>query len=195
MNTTLTTPAQTATSIPTGTYTIDPTHTTIGFTARHAMVTKVHGTFTDYTADIHYDENTPTNSRLSLVIKTHSIDTRNPDRDTHLKSNDFFDMANYPTITFTATDITKVSDEDLLVTGDLTIKGTTRNIAIPFTRTGTAVDPYGNTRVGFEGFTSINRKDWNVNWNAPLEAGGILVSDKVTLNFDISTIYTSGATA
>ena len=181
----------TLTTIPTGTYTIDPTHSRIGFVARHAMVTKVRGSFNDFDGTGTFDADQPTAARLQLTIKAASIDTRNTDRDAHLRSNDFFDMDTYPEITFVSTAVQQTGDDEYQVTGDLTIKGVTKPVTIDFEYTGTAVDPYGNTRIGLEGTTTINRKDWGVNWNAALETGGILVSEKVTLEFEVSAIRTA----
>lgn len=178
------------TLIPTGTYLLDPSHSSLSFTARHAMVTKVRGSFTAFSGTGKFNAENPAESHLSVTIEAKSIDTHNADRDAHLKSNDFFDMENYPELTFVSHNVTVVSDEDILITGDLTIKGVTKTISIPFTYTGTAVDPYGNTRVGLEGKVDVSRKEWGITWNAPLEAGGILVSDKVALEFDISAIVT-----
>ncbi len=186
----------TTTSIPatlTGTYTIDPTHSRIGFVARHAMVTKVRGAFNEYEGSGYFDAEQPANSRAQLTIQAASIDTRNADRDAHLRSNDFFDMDTYPQITFTSTAVEAVGAGQYRVTGDLTIKGVTRPVTVDFDYTGTAVDPYGNTRIGFEGKTTVNRKDWGVNWNAALEAGGVLVSENITLEFDVSAIRTGDA--
>lgn len=172
----------------TGTYAIDPTHSSVGFVARHAMVTKVRGSFNDFEGSGYFDAENPASSSIQLTIQAASIDTRNADRDAHLKSNDFFDMETYPTITFTSTAIEAVDDANYRVTGDLTIKGVTKPVTIDFEYTGTAVDPYNNTRIGLEGKTVVNRKDWGVAWNAALEAGGVLVSEKVTLEFDVSAI-------
>jgi polyisoprenoid-binding protein YceI len=180
-------PTQTVDSL-TGTYTIDASHSQIGFTARHAMVTKVRGAFNEFAGSGVIDEETPSNSKLEVTIQSASIDTRNADRDAHLKSNDFFAMEEFPTITFVSTKVEKTGAATVDVTGDLTIKGVSLPVTIPFEVTGTAIDPWGNTRVGFEGKTTINRKDWGVNWNAALEAGGVLVSEKVTLEFEISAI-------
>ena len=181
------------TTIPTGTYTIDPTHSRIGFVARHAMVTKVRGSFNEFDGSGSFDAEDPTRSHLQLTIQAASIDTRNADRDSHLKSNDFFDMETYPEITFRSTAVENVDAENYRVTGDLTIKGITKPVTVEFQYTGTAVDPYGNTRIGLDGTTTVNRKDWGVNWNAALEAGGVLVSEKVTLEFEVSAIRTNDA--
>ena len=172
----------------TGTYRVDPAHSRIGFLARHAMVTKVRGSFNEFTGTGTFDVEEPSRSSVKLAIEAASIDTRNPDRDGHLRSNDFLDLERYPQIIFTATTVSQVEPDTYRVTGDLTIKGVTRPVTFNLVYTGSAVDPYGNQRVGFEGTTTINRKDWGVNWNAALEAGGVLVSEKVTLEFDISAI-------
>ena len=172
----------------TGTYSIDPSHSRIGFVARHAMVTKVRGSFNDFSGSGFFDAANPANTSMSLTIQAASVDTRNVDRDTHLRSNDFFDMNSYPEITFASTSVEAKGDDHYQVVGDLVIKGVTRPVTIDFEYTGSAVDPYGNQRIGFEGSTTVNRKDWGVNWNAALEAGGVLVSEKVTLEFEVSAI-------
>ena len=172
----------------TGSYDLDPSHSRIGFVARHAMVTKVRGSFDEFEGSGELDAVNPANSSLQLTIKSASIDTRNADRDGHLKGNDFFDMEKYPEITFQSTKVEPVDATHFDVTGDLTIKGTTKPITVRLEFTGAAVDPFGNHRIGLEGSTEINRKDWGVNWNAVLEAGGMLVSEKVTLEFEVSAI-------
>jgi polyisoprenoid-binding protein YceI len=183
----------TRTPIPAGTYTIDATHSRIGFVARHAMVTKVRGSFNEFDGAGAFDPADPAAAHLQLTIKAASIDTRNADRDAHLRSNDFFDMDTYPEISFVSTAVEQTGDDDYQVTGDLTIKGVTKPVKVDFEYTGTAVDPYGNTRIGLDGKTTINRKDWGVNWNAALEAGGVLVSEKVTLEFEVSAIRTNAS--
>lgn len=177
----------------TGTYSIDASHSQIGFTARHAMVTKVRGAFNEFEGSGYFDAETPANSHLKVTIKAASIDTRSADRDAHLKSNDFFAMDEFPEITFVSTAFNKVDDDAYKLTGDLTIKGISKSVTVDFDFTGTAVDPWGNTRIGFEGKTTINRKDWGVNWNAALEAGGVLVSEKVNLEFEISAVRSTEA--
>ena len=174
----------------TGTYAIDPTHSRIGFVARHAMVTKVRGSFNEFEGNGYFDTENPTNSKLQLTIKAASIDTRNPDRDAHLRSNDFLDMENHPEITFVSTAVDQTGSDQYRVTGDLTIKGLTKPVSVDLDFTGAAVDPYGNQRIGLEGSTTVNRKDWGVSWNTALEAGGVLVSEKVTLEFEVSAIRT-----
>jgi polyisoprenoid-binding protein YceI len=175
----------------TGEYTIDPTHSSLGFTARHAMVTKVRGAFNDFEGTAHIDTEDPSKSSAKVVIQAQSIDTRNADRDAHLKGNDFFAMDEYPTITFESTKAEKLSDESYRVAGDLTIRGVTKPVSVDFELTGVAEDPWGNTRIGFEGKTTVNRKDFGLNWNTPLAAGGVLVSEKVTLEFDLSLVKSS----
>jgi polyisoprenoid-binding protein YceI len=175
----------------TGTYTLDPAHTRIGFVARHAMVTKVRGAFNEFEGTATIDGTNPAVSRVQVAINAASIDTRNAQRDEHLRSNDFLAMAEYPQITFTSTSVSQTGDDTFEVTGDLTIKGVTNTITIPFEFEGAAKDPFGNERVGFEGSVTINRKDYGITWNAALETGGVLVSDKVTLEFEISAIKTA----
>lgn len=182
MSTTLTTAALT------GTYTPDPAHSRIGFVARHAMVTKVRGQFTEYTGAGYFDPEHPERSSIELTIAADSIDTGNADRDAHLRSSDFFDMEDHPTITFRSTSVEKVQDDVYRVIGNLTVRGSTTPVTIDFEYGGTAVDPYGNTRIGLEGSTKVNRKDYGLNWNAALDTGGVLVSDTVTLEFDVSAI-------
>jgi polyisoprenoid-binding protein YceI len=172
----------------TGDYTIDPIHSSIGFTARHAMVTKVRGTFDEFDGHLHLDATDPSKSSAKVAIKAASIDTRNADRDAHLRSNDFFAMDEYPEITFGSTSVEPVDDATFRVTGDLTIRGATRPVTFDLEYNGSATDPFGNKRVGLEGSVQVNRKDWGITWNAPLELGGVIISDKVTLEFDISAI-------
>lgn len=171
----------------TGDYVIDPSHSRLGFSTRHAMVTTVRGQFGDFEGTAHVDAEQPANSQVTLRIKAASIDTGNADRDGHLASGDFFDVETHPELTFASTHIER-DGEDWVITGDLAIKGVTQSVTITFEPTGSARDPFGNLRIGFEGATTINRKDWGLSWNAALETGGVLVSEKVKLQFDISAI-------
>jgi polyisoprenoid-binding protein YceI len=182
-----------ATTDLTGDYTLDVTHTRLGFVARHAMVTKVRGAFTEFTGTAHLDSADPAKTSAQLTIQVASITTGNGQRDEHLRTNDFFDAPTYPEITFTSTAVEVTGEDTFRMTGDLTIKDTTKPVSIDFELTGTAKDPFGNTRVGFDGKTVIKRTDWGVNWNAALETGGVLVSDKITLEFDVSAIKTEPA--
>jgi polyisoprenoid-binding protein YceI len=170
-----------------GDYTLDPTHTRLGFSARHAMVTTVRGAFKDFEGAARIDTATPAASWVKLTIQAESIDTGNADRDGHLRSGDFFENEAHPAITFVSTSVERDGDS-WGITGDLTIKGVTNSITVPFELTGSAQDPFGNTRVGFEGAATLNRKDWGLSWNAALETGGVLVSEKIKLEFDISAI-------
>jgi polyisoprenoid-binding protein YceI len=185
--TTTATPQSTLTDL-TGTYTLDPAHTRIGFVARHAMVTKVRGAFNEFEGTGTLDGTSPANSRVQVTIDAASIDTRNAQRDEHLRGNDFLAMKEYPRITFSSTGVRQLDATTFEVTGNLTIKGVTNSITVPFTFEGAAKDPFGNLRVGFEGSVTINRKDYGITWNATLETGGVLVSDKVTLEFEVSAI-------
>jgi polyisoprenoid-binding protein YceI len=178
----------------TGDYTLDVSHTRLGFSARHAMVTTVRGQFQDYTGHAHIDTANPAASKVEVTIQAGSIDTGNADRNGHLVSPDFFDVANNPELTFVSTEVERHSDSGettWVITGDLTIKGVTKPVTIEFEQTGSARDPFGNLRVGFEGSTAINRKDWGLTWNAALETGGVLVSERVKLDFDISAIQSA----
>jgi polyisoprenoid-binding protein YceI len=180
-------PATTVVEDIAGDYTLDVNHSRLGFSARHAMVTTVRGQFKEFEGEAHIDTADPAASSVSVSIAAASIDTGVADRDGHLRSADFFDVEQFPQITFTSTDVRRDGDT-WAVTGDLTIKDVTKPITVEFESTGSARDPFGNTRVGFEGQTTLNRKDWGLTWNAALETGGFLVSDKVKLEFDISAI-------
>ena len=181
------TPQATLTDL-SGTYVLDPSHSRVGFVARHAMVTKVRGAFTDFEGSATIDGADFGASTATLTIDATSIDTRNAQRDEHLRSNDFLDMEKFPQITFASTAVRLVGPTSLELTGDLTIKGVTNSVTVPFEFEGAATDPYGNLRVGFEGSLAIHRKDFGITWNAALETGGVLVSDKIVLEFEISAI-------
>ncbi|MER5587677.1 YceI family protein [Streptomyces asoensis] len=188
-----TTAAATATVSPelaalTGAYTIDPAHSTIGFVARHAMVTNVKGKFNEFTGALHLDGTDPSKSSASIDVTMDSIDTGSADRDGHLKTADFFKTDEFPQMTFRSTATQALGGDDYRVTGDLTILGVTKPLTIDLEFNGAAKDPFGNERVGFEGKAEILRSDWGLTWNAALETGGVLVSDKIKLNFDISAI-------
>ncbi|MEU6786337.1 YceI family protein [Nonomuraea angiospora] len=175
----------------TGTYTLDPAHTRIGFIARHAMVTKVRGSIPLHEATASLDAGDPAASRVRVVLDVTGIQTGNQHRDDHLRTGDFLDAAAHPYITFDSTDVKHIGGDSFEVTGELTIRGVTRQITIPLDYTGTAVDAQGLTRVGFEGGTVINRKDFGITYNAVLETGGVMISEKVTLEFDLSAVKTA----
>jgi polyisoprenoid-binding protein YceI len=171
-------------TLPAGTYTIDASHSRVGFSARHAMVTKVRGSFNEYSGSAVVADGA---ASLSIEISAASIDTRSADRDGHLQSPDFFDVANFPKITYKSSSV-KDGGAGIIVEGELTIKDVTKPLTIEFEYAGTAKDPFGNDRYGFEGEAEINRKDFGLTWNAALETGGILVSENIKLEFEISTI-------
>ena len=172
-------------SLPAGSFAIDASHSRIGFSARHAMVTKVRGAFNEFTGTASVENGAVS---INVDINAASVDTRSADRDGHLQSPDFFDVAAFPKLTFVSTSVKDAGSDKLVVDGNLTIKDVTKPITIEFEFTGTATDPFGNARFGFEGETEINRKDFGLTWNAALETGGILVSEKIKLEFEISAI-------
>ncbi|MFC9647753.1 MULTISPECIES: YceI family protein [unclassified Streptomyces] len=172
----------------TGEYTIDPAHSTISFTVRHAMVTNVRGTFTEHEGSLSLDGSDPTASSASIEVAIASVDTGIADRDGHLRSADFFDAETFPKMSFRSTSVEQLDAETYRLTGDLSIKDVTGPLTIDLEFNGSATDVYGNERVGFEGSATILRSDWGLTWNAALETGGVMVSDKVKLGFDISAI-------
>lgn len=170
-----------------GTYTLDPSHTEVGFVARHAMVTKVRGYFRDLEGTLEIAENFA-DSKVSATMRTASVDSGSADRDGHLKSADFFDVEQFPEITFVSKRVQDIDGGNFELVGDLTIKGVTKEVALQATYDGTAQDPFGNVRAGFTAVTTVDREEWGLTWNAGLETGGVLVSKKVTLNLEISAI-------
>ncbi|MEV2273798.1 YceI family protein [Nonomuraea africana] len=171
----------------TGDYVLDTAHTRIGFVARHTMATKVRGRFDEFKGSAHLDGDDPSMSSAVLTIQAKSIQTRDRRRDAHLRGN-FLDADNHPAITFTSTKVRQVGETTFKVTGDLTIRGVTKPVTAHFELTGAENGPQGYLRVGFEGSVTINRKDWGVNWNA---ATGVLVSEKVALEFAVAAIRQS----
>lgn len=172
----------------TGTWTIDATHTTIGFTARHAMIAKVHGRFAEFEGSLVLDGATPANSSTTLTIQAASINTGNADRDGHLISADFLDAEQFPTVTFASTSVTHSGGNDFVLAGDLTVHGVTKPVEIKVELSGVGSDPWGNTRIGLEGSTEVSRKDYGLTWNAAIEGGGILVSDHIKITLDVQAI-------
>lgn len=172
----------------TGTYTIDPAHSRIGFHARHAMVAKVRGSFTDFAGTVTLNEADPAASHVELTIQAASITTGNEDRDNHVRSADFLDVEKFPTLSFVSTAVKKVDDDEYEVTGNLTVRDVTAPVTVEFEYQGSAKDPFGNLRAGFEGKSSLSRKDYGVTFNAPLETGGVMLGDKIGLEFDVSLI-------
>lgn len=172
----------------TGTWSIDPTHSRVGFSSRHAMVTKVRGAFNDVSGTAQLDAEDMSRSKVRVVLSVDSVDTRSPQRDAHLRSADFFDAQQHPSIEFDSTAVDEVDENQFIVTGELTIRGVTRTISVPLELLGVDTDPFGQLRAGLEGSRRIDRKDWGVSWNTPLDSGGVLVSDKITLEFELSLV-------
>ena len=173
----------------TTTWNFDPAHTTAEFKVKHMMITNVKGQFTSVKGVLTLDENDITRSRVEASVEAASITTREADRDTHLKSADFFDVEKFPTLTFASTRVTQNGTGDLEVEGDLTIHGVTRKVVFAVEGpTPPAKDPWGNTRLGASATTKINRKDFGLMWNAALETGGILVGDQVSITVDVQAI-------
>ncbi|MER7762151.1 YceI family protein [Streptomyces sp. NPDC097619] len=172
----------------TGRYTVDPAHSSIGFTVRHAMVTNVRGSFGDFEGVLELDGTDPTRSTAVIDVRTASVDTGIGDRDAHLRGGDFFDAETFPLMSFRSREARQLGGSTFRITGDLTIKDVTRPLSIDLELNGSATDVYGNERVGFEGSTEILRSEWGLTWNAAIETGGVMVSDKVKLTFDVSAI-------
>lgn len=172
----------------TGTWALDPSHTRIGFSAKHAMVTTVRGQFEDFAGSLHLDGANPGASAAELTIQTASIATGNTDRDTHVRGNDFLDVETFPTLTFASTGVDYDGGDEFVMAGNLTIRDATRPVEIKVDLEGVSTDPFGNDRIGFSGHTVISRKDFGLVWNVALEAGGVLVSDKVKITLDVSAI-------
>ncbi|PLX92078.1 MAG: protein yceI precursor [Desulfuromonas sp.] len=170
------------------TWVIDPDHSHIGFKIRHMMVSNVRGGFGTFSGNVEFDEKNITRSTTKVTIETASIDTGVEKRDAHLRSADFFDVATYPTMTFTSKKVAKASG-GIKVTGDLTLHGVTREVVLNVEGpTGEFKDPWGNTRRGATATTTINRKDFGLNWNAMIESGGILVGEEVTIILEVELI-------
>jgi polyisoprenoid-binding protein YceI len=170
-------------------WSIDPVHSSAEFKVKHMMITNVKGRFTDVEGTLELDGTDVTNAKINARIGVASIDTHNADRDTHLKSADFFDAEKFPTLSFTSTRVTEAGPGELKVEGDLTIRDVTRPVV--FAVEGPSEpgqDPWGNTRIGWSATTKINRKDYGLTWNATLETGGLLVGDEVTITLDIQAV-------
>ncbi|RKW71347.1 YceI family protein [Galactobacter caseinivorans] len=170
------------TNLTPGTWNLDPSHTQVAFVVRHAGISKVRGTFTDVEGALTVGESVE-DSALNVAVETASIDTRNQGRDEHLRTGDFFQADEFPNLTFTSVTATGAG-EDWVLKGDLTIKGITHQVELEVEYNGTATDPFGMHRAGFSAQTTINRKDWGLTWNAPLETGGLLLSEKIKLELE-----------
>lgn len=170
------------------TWNIDATHSTIGFSIRHMVFSKVRGRFQTYTGTIQLDDADLAKSSVEVAIDAASIDTGTAQRDTHLRSTDFFDVEHFPELRFRSTRIEDAGDGRLRVTGELTIRGTTREVVLDAESAGRGKDPWGNQRIGFVGKTSIDRKEFGLGWNQLLEAGGVLVGDRVDIELDVQAV-------
>ncbi len=181
---------------PTGvrtTWDIDTAHSSVTFTVRHLMFAKVHGRFTRWSGVITVDEPHPEDSRIEVRIETASVDTHDDTRDNHLRSPDFFDSANHPEMTFVSTHVEKAADDRYRMDGDLTIRGVTRPVTLDVEMLGRAKDPWGKERAVFSARTSVDRTEFGLRWNQPLEGGGVLVSNKVDIEIEIEAVLRSDA--
>ena len=186
---TIATPASLESLAPSTTvWTIDPAHTGVEFAVRHLMISTVKGRFGDVKGTVELDLENPAAARVDVTIGAASIDTRNADRDAHLRSADFFDVEKWPDIRFVSTQIEEVEENAYMVSGDLTIRDITKHITVPLELMGVEKDAFGALRAGFEGSRRVNRRDFGLEWNMPLDSGGVLVSEKISLEFEISAI-------
>lgn len=172
---------------------IDATHSQVAFSVRHLMITTVKGQFKIISGQVHIDEQNPANSWVEAEADVASIDTRDEKRDGHLRSADFFEAEKYPKITFKSTKVERVSGEEFKVTGDLTMHGVTKQVTLDSEYTGQIKDTWGNLRTGLSANTTINRKDFGLNWNVALESGGVMVSENVKIEIDLSTVNKTAA--
>jgi len=166
-------------------YVVDTTHSSVGFQAKHMMISKVKGHFDNFSADLDINPEDLTGGNIRFEVELTSINTNNEERDNHLRSADFFDVENYPTMTFVATDIKKVDDDEYKLTGDLSIRGVTKSVTFEAEYNGKGTNPWGVEVVAFEADGKINRKEFGLNWNAALETGGVLVSDEIKIHIEI----------
>ena len=169
-------------------WTIDPSHSKIGFKVKHLMISNVMGNFRDFEGQVTTNGNDLSTANISFSLNSASVDTEMADRDTHLKSADFFDVGNYPKITFIGSGLKDLGDDMYELTGDLVIKGVTKKVVLPVEFGGLMTDPWGNVKAGFSIGGKINRKEWGLNWNAALEAGGVLLSDEVKIICDVQLV-------
>lgn len=178
-----------------GTYAIDPVHTTIGFAARHLVINDVPGRFREFSGTIQYDPDDLAKSSVTFSAKAASLDTGVEQRDNHLRSADFFDVANHPQITFKSIRIEKKGQNDYIANGDFTLRGVTKQLALPFKLYGTIKDPWGKTRLGVEAATVINRQDYGVKWNQILEGGNLAVGNDVKIRLLVEAVKQEPAPA
>ncbi|WP_399894334.1 YceI family protein [Streptomyces sp. BBFR51] len=179
----------------TGAYTIDPVHSTVGFSVRHAMISNVRGKFDSFEGLLKLDGSRPDRSEAYVSVQTQSLDTGIRDRDAHLTGPEFFDSATFPLMTFRSTGVVPVGEDVFRLVGGLKIKDIELPVDIEVTFGGSGQDSYGQHRVGFEGRATLQRSDWGLTWNAALETGGVLIGDKVTLILDVSAVRQEPAEA
>jgi polyisoprenoid-binding protein YceI len=173
----------------------DPVHSNVGFSVRHLMISKVHGRFHNWTGSLSIDEAQHAASAVEVDIDAASIDTKDAQRDEHLRSADFIDAANFPKITFRSSRVEKEDEQTYKVTGNLTIRGVTREVTLDTEYLGRQKDPWGGERIGFSAKTAIDRKNFGLTFNMPLEGGGVMVGDKVEITLDVEAIKETAAAA
>jgi polyisoprenoid-binding protein YceI len=170
------------------TWALDKTHSNVDFQVKHLMISNVRGSFREFDATLHIDEAQPENSRVTASIAVASLDTNVPDRDAHLRSDDFFNAEKYPNITFESTRVDVLDGHDFRLTGDLTIRDVTRRVVLDGQYEGRIQDPWGNERIAFSAATEISREEFDVRWNAGLETGGVVVSDRVKIKLYVEAV-------
>jgi polyisoprenoid-binding protein YceI len=171
----------------------DTVHSNVSFSVRHLMISRVHGVFKTWSGNLETDDAHPENTKLTATIEAASIDTKEPPRDEHLRSADFFDAANHPTLTFNSTSVQKVDGEHFKVIGNLTIRGVTKPVTLDVEHFGRQKDPWGGERAGFSAKTAIDRKDFGLTFNMPLDGGGVVVGDKVEITLDVQAVKEASA--
>ncbi len=174
---------------------IDSAHSEIDFTVRHMMISNVRGQFEKFTGTVDFNEDDPTKSTVDVQIEAASINTKEPPRDNHLRSADFFDAEHYPYLSFKSKRVIKTGDNTGRIVGDLTIRDITREVTLDVEYSGQAQSPWGTTSAGFSATTTINRKDWDLNWNKALETGGVLVGDQIKIAIEIEVVKQVAAEA
>jgi polyisoprenoid-binding protein YceI len=174
--------------VPGGDYQIDPAHSIIGFSIRHLEIAWVEGRFKDFKGTIHFDEKDVTKSSVEFTAKVESIDTGVEPRNKHLRTADFFDVEKYPEMSFKSTRVERKGKDGYVLQGDLTLKGVTKQVALPFTATGAIKDPWGNTRFGVSAQTKIDRRDYGITWGKALENGGLDVGNEVTIELQLEAV-------
>jgi polyisoprenoid-binding protein YceI len=173
----------------------DTVHSSVSFSVRHLMISKVHGSFKTWSGSLETDDANPANSKVQVSIDAASIDTKEPQRDDHLRSADFLDAANHPTITFESTGVQKVNDEHFKVSGNLTIRGVSKPVTLDTEYFGRQKDPWGGERAGFSAKTSVERKDFGLVFNIALDGGGFVIGDKVEITLDVQAVKETAAAA